>query len=148
VPDPKTAATPGPTAREFEARLRELTANLGRERVNQGCVECVSCSGCNACTFCRDSERLVRSHYCVRCAMCTDCSHCRGSRGLIACHHCVDCEACSSSSYLVKCTALTNSLYCFGCVGLSGKEFHVLNEPYAKSDYFALTRRLSRELKL
>ena len=145
MPDPKTA---GPSAREFEARLRELTASLGRERANQGCVECVGCSSCNGCTFCRDSERLVRSHYCVRCSMCTDCSHCRSSRGLIACHHCVECEACSSSAYLVKCSALTNCLYCFGCVGLRGKEFHILNEPYSKSDYFALTRRLGQELKL
>jgi hypothetical protein len=31
---------------------------------------------------------------------------------------------------------------------LSGKEFHVLNEPFSKSDYFALTRRLTSELKL
>jgi hypothetical protein len=37
-------------------------------------------------------------------------------------------------------------LYCFGCAGLSGKEFHILNEPYPKSEYFIITQKLMREL--
>jgi len=43
---------------------------------------------------------------------------------------------------------LVNCSYCFGCVGLSGKDFYVLNEPYERRDYFALTERLAKELKL
>ena len=80
--------------------------------------------------------------------MCTESLHCRGSRGLINCQHCIDCDSCSQSSYLVRCASLTGCQYCFGCVGLSGKDFHVLNEPYDRKTYFALTERLARELKL
>ncbi len=135
------------SGREFEARFRELVSGLGREQ-NDGCVECVGCRACNGCTFCRESERLVRCHYCVRCNMCTDCSHCRGSRGLIGCMHCVSSENCASSSYLVQSVSLTHCTYCFGCVGLSGRDFHILNEPYSRQEYFALTQRLTRELRL
>ena len=135
-------------ARQFEKRLRELATALGSSHENEGSVECVGCKACNGSTFCRDSERLVRCHYCVRCAQCTDSSHCRGSRGLIGCNHCVDCEGCSGGSYLVRCVAVTNASYCFGCVGLGGKDFHVLNEPYDRSSYFALTKKLAKELGL
>ena len=136
------------TSREFETRYRELVMSLGRERGNDACVECEGCRASSQCTFCKDSERLVRCHYCVRCSMCTDCSHCRGSRGLISCHHCIESEGCSSSSYLVRSVALSNCTYCFGCVGLSRKDFHILNEPYGRSEYFATVRRLERELRV
>jgi hypothetical protein len=49
---------------------------------------------------------------------------------------------------LIRSVALTNCTYCFGCVGLSGKDFHILNEPYGRSEYFSIARRLERELKL
>jgi len=136
------------TARVFESRFRELSGSVGRERGNDSCVQCERCSSCSWSTFCKDSERLIRSHFCIRCSMCTDSSHCRGSRGLIGCQHCVDCESCSSSSYLVRCLSLTGCSYCFGCVGLSGRDFYILNEPYGRKAYFAITQRLTRELRL
>jgi hypothetical protein len=135
------------TAQEFERRYQALTLRASTLKDNDGCVECQRCTGCSACTFCADSQRLVRCHFCVRCASCTDSLHCRGSRNLIGCQHCSDCDACSHSSYLVRCLSLTSCQYCFGCVGLSGKDFHVLNEPYDRKAYFALTARLSRELR-
>ena len=135
-------------ARRFETRYRELIAAVGGAQESADCVECVACRACTGSTFCRESERLVRCHYCVRCSLCTDCSHCRSSRGLIGCSHCVGCESSSASSYLVRCVALTGSSYCFGCVGLSGKDFHILNEPYERAAYFAVTQRLGRELGL
>jgi hypothetical protein len=67
---------------------------------------------------------------------------------LIGCQHCIECDSCSSSSYLVRSTALTRSSYCFGCVGLSSRDYHILNEPYDRSTYFAILRRLTRELRL
>lgn len=136
------------TAREFESRYRALVSGVGQQRGNEGCVECERCTGCSFSTFCKDSERLSRCHFCVRCAMCSDSSHCRGSRGLIGCQHCIDCESCSHSSYLVRCVSLSSCQYCFGCVGLSGRDFHVLNEPYDRKTYFKLTERLTRELRL
>jgi hypothetical protein len=47
---------------------------------------------------------------------------------------------------LIKCTGCSDCNYCFGCVGLSGKDFHILNEPYGRTEYFALIGKLSREL--
>jgi hypothetical protein len=33
-------------------------------------------------------------------------------------------------------------------VGLQNKDFHILNEPYARDEYFKITRELERELGL
>jgi len=52
------------------------------------------------------------------------------------------------SAYLVRCTGLTGCTYCFGCVGLHQKDFHILNEPYERKAYFALTQQLAHELGL
>jgi hypothetical protein len=60
----------------------------------------------------------------------------------------VDSEGCSSSSYVVRCVGLVGCTYCFGCVGLSNKDFHILNQPYSRKEYFALTSRLTKELRL
>jgi hypothetical protein len=48
----------------------------------------------------------------------------------------------------VRCTSLTGCTYCFGCVGLSQRDFHILNEPCGRRDYFAITKRLAQELRL
>jgi hypothetical protein len=136
-----------PSVAEFERRFRALlTEHSGS--TNRSCVQCARCSGCSACTFCDDCERLVRCHYCTRCALCSDSSHCTGSRNLIHCSHCAHSENCVDSSYLVRCVSLTGCSYCFGCVGLSQADFHILNEPYERSDYFALVRQLTRDLRL
>lgn len=135
-------------ARDFEARYRDLVQEFGRSRANTGCIECEGCQGCSSSTFCKDSERLLRCHFCVRCQNCTDCAHSRSSRGLNGCQHCNECENCSASSYLVRCVGLSGCTYCFGCVGLSNKDFQILNQPYARREYFAITSQLTKELRL
>jgi hypothetical protein len=65
---------------------------------------------------------------------------------LHGCTHCESSERCSQSSYLVRCVDCTNCTYCFGCVGLNRKDFHILNEPYDRRSYFALTQQLMKEL--
>jgi len=57
-------------------------------------------------------------------------------------------ERCTQSAYLVRCVGLAGCSYCFGCVGLSHKDFHILNEPYDRSAYFALTNQLAQALGL
>lgn len=131
---------------EFELRFQQLQQRLD-SATNDACIECTRCGGCSRSTFCQDSERLVSCHYCVACSACTDCSHCRHSARLVSCAHCVECEDCSKSSYLVRCLALSDCTYCFGCVGLSNKDFHILNEPYERQDYFRIVGRLSRGMR-
>lgn len=135
------------TAEEFEARYRELLARHGEQQGNEHSVNCVSCKGCRSCTFCRHSQYLVRCHYCVECEQCTDCSHCRACRALMSCHHCIDTESSMGCSYLVRCAAMAQCTYCFGCVGLSHKDYHILNQPYDRSAYFALSQELMRKLR-
>jgi hypothetical protein len=134
-------------ARSFEERLRELLA-ASTSQGNEACIECRGCSASSHCTFCTDSDRLVRCHFCTRCVDCFECSHCRDSRGLVACQHCDDCEGCARSAYLVRSVGCSGCTYCFGCVGLSQRDFHILNEPYERSEYFAIIARLRRELGL
>jgi hypothetical protein len=133
---------------EFEAELRKLLqASEGRTE-NERCVECVGCERCVDCTFCRNSKGLARSHYCVDSQRLSDSTHCRASRDLIRCNHCVASERCTASSYLYRSIDCTECTYCFGCVGLARKDFHILNKPYDRRTYFALTGRLVKELGL
>ena len=132
-------------ARGFEARFRELVDGMGRGE-STGSIHCVGCRACLDCTFCHDSDRLCRCHYCVDCTACTDCSHCRGCRGLVACTHCIDTESSVRGSYLIRCVALSDCTYAFGCAGISGKDFHILNEPFERTAYFDTTRRLMEAL--
>ena len=133
-----SATTAAPASRaEFDAELRKLIDAYQRGQENVGCVEC---------TFCRNGKRLFRCHYCVDCERCSSSTHCRQSRDLLACNHCERCERCSQSSYLVQCIDCTSCTYCFGCVGLVGKEFHVLNRPMSRSEYFSTVARLTKIL--
>jgi hypothetical protein len=129
---------------EFDAELRRLVDAHQRAQDNVGCVECASCEGCRDCTFCKNGKRLTRCHYCVDCERCSASTHCRQSRDLLSCNHCDRCERCSQSSYLVQCFDCTGCTYCFGCVGLVGKEFHVLNQPMTRSEYFATIAKLGK----
>ncbi len=133
--------------REFEARYLELLRSHEQSNDNDGSVNCEHCRGCTACTFCRHSQHLVRCHYCVECEQCTDCSHCHASRGLLACHHCTDTTSSIGSSYLVRCAGMAQCNYCLGCVGLSHKDYHILNQPFDRSAYFELSRKLMRQLR-
>jgi hypothetical protein len=133
---------------EFEARWKKLVAESARATVNVGCVGCEQCEGCSDCTFCVQSKGLTRSHYCVSCDGCTDCAHCQRSAACLACQHCTECERCIGSAYLVRCVGCSACTYCFGCVGLAKRDFHILNEPYERQEYFALVAKLTRELRL
>jgi hypothetical protein len=132
----------------FEARLKELVSGSPETEENSNCLECVGCSGCSHSTFCSGSQSLVRCHYCVQCALCSDCTHCRVSQRLVNCQHCIQSESCTNCAYVVHSLRLTGCSYCFGCVGLSGRDFFILNQPYDSTAYFAVTRRLTKELGL
>lgn len=135
-------------ASEFETRLRELLSKPAQAAENPSSIACEQCQRCALCTFCKASTGLVRCHYCVQCRDSTDCSHCVSCINCLGCKHCVSSERCTDCAYVVRSYALASCTYCFGCVGLQNKDFHVLNQPYSRSDYFALTRKLAHELRL
>ncbi len=131
---------------EFERAFRDLDRSHKSRTENERCIECRSCERCTDCTFCSGSQHRVRCHYCVETTLSVDSKHCRESSDLIACIHCTQCERCSNSAYLQRCVDCSDCTYCFGCVGMSGAEFHILNQRYERNRYFEITAQLSREL--
>ncbi len=131
----------------FESELKKLIAGFATKTANVGCLACERCLRCGDSTFCVDGQGLVRCHYCTACAECTECVHCQRSTGCLSCSHCVACERCTGSAYLVRSVGCSGCTYCFGCVGLGKRDFHILNVPYSREDYFKLTAELARKLK-
>ena len=130
------------TPQEFEAELKRLLAQGASAGENVGSVALKDCERCTECTFCTRSRGLLRCHYCVDVERSVGSTHCRSSKDLFGCSHCESCERCSQSSYLVRSYDCVGCTYCFGCVGLVGKDFHVLNQRYGRSEYFALVAKL------
>ena len=148
VRSPETPFSAGALSRaDFEKRLRKLKeGDLGAARDNPGSYACEGCTSCVDCTFCTKCESLRNCHYVVDCQRCGECSHC--SR-CVDCHgasHCTACTRCTAGAYLVECTDCHGCTYCFGCVGLSRKDFHILNEPYERTEYFRITKQLAEAL--
>jgi hypothetical protein len=56
------------------------------------------------------------------------------------------CFACTTSSDLDFCELVFNSKNCFGCVGINHKEYHILNQPYSKEEYFNKVAEIKAEL--
>jgi hypothetical protein len=133
---------------EFEAALKKLLAQKSSREGNQGCIGCERCERSTDSMFCVDGKALTRCQYCTRCEECVDCSHMTGSSHCLSSTHCVASQRCTGCAYVVRSTGCVGCTYCFGCVGLHKKDFHILNEPYDRAAYFALTERLTRELGL
>jgi hypothetical protein len=127
---------------EFDAELSRLVREFGASGKNLGsfrsegcigsthCMFCKGCRNCYRCTYCQECEATTGSGHCVRCVGCHDCSHCE------------DATACTHSAYLLRCSFCADCDYCLGCVGLAKKEFHILNKPYTRSEYFAIVKSL------
>ena len=64
---------------------------------------------------------------------------CSNSHSLV---YCEDCDHCSRCNYVLRSTRCYECDYCFGCVGLVGKDFHILNKPYRRGDYFRIVKEL------
>ena len=135
-------------ATEFEEAFARLTRARSAAIANARCIACERCERCSDSTFLRDCSNVARSHYCTSCSDSSECSHTSHSKRCVGCSHCERCEDCVRSAYLVRCVGCSNSNYCFGCVGLSGKDFHILNEPYERQAWFEKVGELRRELRL
>ena len=110
---------------------------------NFRCTDCVDCVACRFCTSCE------RCSNCTYCDACSDCADCTQSRECVACADCSQSNLsayCEKSSYLTLCLDCDACIQCFACVGLSGAEFHILNEPYKRSAYFKKVAELRKLL--
>lgn len=134
--------------KHFRKRLGELEREFATEAANSASHNLVDCERCAHCVFCEGCERCYRCGYCKGCKSSTNLTHCVSC---VACHHLansVECHSCTSSAFLVLCRDLSECNYCFGCVGLSRADFHILNERYDRSSYFAVTKDLLLALRL
>ena len=132
----------------FIEQLEALRHSQEAARLNASSFRCVRCEHCISCTFCEGCDSCHRCTYCHDCASCTGCGHCARCIACNACAYCIECERCSASAYLTRCVGCVDCTYCFGCVGLVRAEFRILNQPYSREDYFAITNRLAAELRL
>lgn len=132
--------------RQFEERFTELARGFSTDQGNPGSYGCTGCQRCTNCMFCKDCDTCYQCTHCTRCKHCSNCSHCVDSNSLTGCAYCVESEACTNSAYLVRCRKLSDCTYCFGCVGLSKKDFHILNVPFSRTEYFKAVARLKKEL--
>jgi hypothetical protein len=127
---------------EFDAELARLVRELGVATQNPGSFRSESCTGSMHCMFCKDCRNCFRCTHCESCDATTGSGHCVRCVGCHDCSHCEDAIGCTHSAYLLRCSFCTDCNYCFGCVGLAKKEFHILNQAYSRSEYFALLKDL------
>ena len=132
--------------REFLESLGKLTSEFATDAENPGSYACVGCERCANCMFCKECDGCYQCTHCTRCALCNSCSHCVESKNCHACAYCVQSENCSNSAYVVLSQNLSDCNYCFGCVGLSKKDFHILNVPFGRQEFFKIFNRLKKEL--
>lgn len=134
--------------RRFLEELGRLTSSFAADPGNPGSYACKSCVRCANCMFCEGCVGCYGCTHCFNCEQCNNCSHCVDSKSLNACAYCVQSENCANSAYVYFSKSLADCTYCFGCVGLSKKDFHILNVPFSRNEYFELTKKLKRELGL
>ena len=135
-------------AEEFQKRFAALVEAVAREGANLGSYSCRGCSSSKSCMFCESCEGCYRCNYCESCSRCSRCTHCRICSECHNSSYCVESDRCTGSAYLVRCVDCSDCTYCFGCAGLVKKDFHILNEPYDRSTYFALVKDLRRVLRV
>jgi hypothetical protein len=126
----------------FDAELARLVRELGGAEQNLRSFRSERCTGSMHCMFCINSRSCYRCTHCQDCEATTGSGHCLRCVGCHACSHCEDGVGCADSAYLLRCSFCTDCNYCLGCVGLANKEFHILNRPYGRSEYFALVKEI------
>lgn len=57
------------------------------------------------------------------------------------------CAICWEGSDLEYCFCVFRSNHCFGCVYLNHKEYHILNKPYSREEYFKKVAEIKDQLK-
>ena len=132
--------------REFLEQYQRLAKLYTADPGNPGSYACEGCERCANCMFCKDCDSCYQCTHCTRCELCNNCSHCTDCKQCHNCAYCVQSENCTGSAYLVLCRNMSDSNYCFGSVGLSKKDFHILNVPFPRTEYFKQVKRLREEL--
>jgi hypothetical protein len=127
---------------EFEAELRKLVQDYGRSQESPGSYRSEKSMRCFDCMFTTASQDCYKCTYCEACSACTGCTHCRECTSVHASSYCVRSSQLSGCTYVLMSQNCYDCVFCFGCVGLVKKEFHILNRPFKRDEYFKLVAKL------
>ena len=127
----------------FVRALSALRAEHDSAKKSTGSYKSEQSVRCFDCMFTTSSKDCYRCTYCTACSDCAECTHCSDCSNTYASSYCVSSDHCTKSSYLIMSSHCHESVFCFGCVGLVKKEFHILNRPFKKDEYFKLIKQLT-----
>ncbi|MBI4994887.1 hypothetical protein HZC21_04575 [Candidatus Peregrinibacteria bacterium] len=99
------------------------------------CQDCGYIEECKQLHDCWDNTILEESQFCYQISS----SH--------ILNNCNFCFQCLSSNDCEFCEFVMNSRNCFGCISLNRKEYHILNRPYPKEEYFKRVSEIKTELR-
>ncbi len=140
-------------ARPFFDQFGELMRSVPHP--HQSGVKNVNCDWCDdvwssrECYLCRslfECEYLNYGYRTVRCKNSVDLTYCSDTAFSYDCLYCFNCykirhsfdaRDCLESMFLFDCRNCSN---CFMCWNLRNKQYHILNQPYAKEEYFKKIR--------
>ncbi len=128
--------------REFERALSALKKEIQGGSENPGSYGCDNCQRCYHCMFTTGSRDCSFCTYCRDCTGCSRCTQCVECENCHDSNYCVRSKNCSASSYLILSEDCAECVFCFGCVGLVQEEFHILNQPFTRQEYFELVAEL------
>lgn len=100
------------------------------------CKDCYLCKSLYRCENAGYAYRVLNSKnsydltYCFTLEQSYDCTHCFNSYNI---KYAFDARNCIDSSFLYDCRNVKN---CFMSWNLRNKEYHILNKPYSKEEYF------------
>jgi hypothetical protein len=135
-------------SRVFLSELEELINNTAEQAPNRGCLDCQNVVASTNCMFSKNLDNCYRCTHCNDCSNCAELSHSNFSDFSNNSAYLVHSRYCNASAYLTHCVGCSQCTYCFGCVGLMKKDFHILNVPYPRSEYFDIVNTLKKQLRL
>ena len=138
-----------PTNRtEFERALEAILKSAGAGTDNPGSYKSTGCERCYDCMFTTDSEQCYQCTYCKNCQKCTNCTHCHACTDTHVSNYCQHSHRLAGCSYVILSHDCYDCVFCFGCVGLVKKEFHILNQPFRRDEYFRIVKDLKAAFSL
>lgn len=144
---------------EIHQKFEELKKKI--PRTNTLNLHCENCSGNNLfhcknvqesfdAVECQDSAYLLETKELKNCfditimegtELCYQISCGHMLYNCNCCFFCVECANCEYSECLMNCQD------CFGCISLHRKQYHILNQPYPKDEYFKKVEEIKNQLR-
>ncbi len=144
---------------DVQKKFEELKRTVPRVNLLQ--IDCENCSGndmfhcqnvhesydvveCQDCGYMLESKRIKDSWDITILEGSELCYQVSSSHILNNCNFCYFCVECNDVEY-GEC--LFSCKDCFGCISLHRKQYHILNQPYSKEEYFKKVEEIKGQLR-